>query len=352
MALNRTPETRDVYETSLAHDVSFVSAVRSYGNLGPFRPLDRELFKGVRIFDMLIRPEQIICASSVRANQESPLYGNWGVIVGAGDILQAYPYDATSSVIDNTPSSPYSGRLDHLSIDEQIETAIESTQTHNEITIALGKNGIAGLFYKLGTQQGVDDAHYPSPEVESLLQPYNIPSYWLFEGNYYEKNGATVPTSLEKPVPIASVLTSGPSLEPESTFELAKDFLVEELTLPPRNPISAGILRAQSAIAYSRKHQTPIDAFVADVEQNMANEAPDLKTYGAVAVHAFRRFNDGRLESTLPDELVSTAQAVVSDAQYALYSSRVLENGNLRINEADLTAYVRTNALPPYLGKV
>ena len=81
-ALNVREATRD-------YNVTFVSAIRTYGNLGPFRPLNRPQFKGVRLFDILLRPNQVICGSTVRkGDPDESLYGNWGVLNTAQDITK------------------------------------------------------------------------------------------------------------------------------------------------------------------------------------------------------------------------------------------------------------------------
>ena len=75
---------------ALAEDygVNVVSAVRSYGHLGPFPPRPGVDFRGVRLFDILLRQDQILCSSTAsRGDTSENLYGRWGVVIGSGTVL-------------------------------------------------------------------------------------------------------------------------------------------------------------------------------------------------------------------------------------------------------------------------
>lgn len=335
---------------SIKYEASFVSAVRSYGNLGPFRPIDKEMFRGVRILDMILRPQQIVCASGVPQNKETHLYGNWGVVIGQGDILQAYPYDATSYIDTGQIKSPYQNRISEVGLDEQIEGALDTLPTHNEINISLGSKSIAGFFYQPHPRLGIDDSHFPSEAIEDLLSPLNIPAFWLDRGNYYEKTTDTPPTDLSSPIPLREVLSTQETIN-ESVLEPLKSFLISELTLPPRNPITSGVLRARSAVMYANRHGSSIDSFVADTEKHLASESEDVKLYGAVAVHAF---GQQQISSNLsiPEHVIEQANAHLSAQEFKTQAARILDNGNISITQADLDHYLAFSTLPGYLGKI
>lgn len=347
MQSNSPIETRSVFETSLQHDASFVTAVRSYGNLGPFRPTDKEMFKGVRVFDLVIRPEQLVCASGIKHGEDTHLYGNWGVIIGDGDILQAYPYDATSYVKDGKAHSPYDFHVEGLSIDEQIESALELLPTHNEVNIRLGKSGIAGLYYHVSPQNGCDDSHFPSPQVEELLAPLQLPSYWLDKGVYYERTTALPPETLGTPTPLPEVLST-PNNYSEESLSAIRSFLVDELTLPPRNPITAGLIRAQNARRYAMKDARPLDSFINEMEAHLTHDDEDRRLYGAVALHAALDFSAHK-----PAEAaLASAQTIISTEAFHDLRARVLPNGNIRITDEDLKQYISSGSLPAYLGTI
>ena len=106
------------------HGVNVVSAVRSYGHLGPFRPRTGVDFRGVRLFDILLRQDQILCSSTVsRGDTSENLYGRWGVVIGSGTVEQAFPYDATTTVVEDEVTSIFLDRLQDVSPDEQIASA-------------------------------------------------------------------------------------------------------------------------------------------------------------------------------------------------------------------------------------
>ncbi len=76
-------ETKQMRVESLASEYGVVtaSAIRSYGYLGPFRPRPGVDFRGVRLLDVLLRSNQILCASTVApGDSQQNLYGQWGAI--------------------------------------------------------------------------------------------------------------------------------------------------------------------------------------------------------------------------------------------------------------------------------
>lgn len=320
----------NVREATHQYDAAFVSSIRTYGNLGPFRPKNRADFKGVRLFDMLLRPNQVVCGSTVRAGDpDGSLYGNWGVIIGEGDIQQAFPYDAASYVVEGKAVSPYSWRNDGIPIEAQVERAINYRSGHNEVDIALGQTSIAGIF--IGEHSGgVDGIDLPSDEVLEMIAPLSLPAYRLREGRFYAMNShghfSTVPTRPSSLITHHAVITN--DLKQTLTLELAN-----RLVLPPRNSISAGWQ------AGAMEHDSPQPQFSHEMLQHMRSEKIDHRYFGSMAVYA-AKYTD------------LFAYACFEEDIYTRLRNRVLPDGLLAASEDDIAHYLAHGTTPGYLGKI
>lgn len=342
----------DLAQAATHHGIHFVSAIRSYGNLGPFRPVDREFFKGIRIFDLLLRPNQTIHGSTIKPSTPSSLYGNWGIVVTRGKILQSYPYDAVSTVEEGVLKSPYEGRLRHLSADEQLAQAITASKGHNEVNISLATRGIAGTYYLLdGQKDGVDDASFPSSAVEEALAPLDLPSYWLKDGVLYPRTDPDSPLPDTSPVS-SEVLEAGAFAPDSEQEEYMKTFITDRVVLPPRNPISAGVARGEFAYHYRRSTGADTyDDFFNEVTHHLDQPALHSKLYGAIAFHSFMGQMQDDTVNPLPS-LVHRAHQQTSTAAFHTFASRVQGDGQLRVERTDIDHYVSTNTLPEYLGPI
>lgn len=344
----------DLALASTHHGVNFVSAIRSYGNLGPFRPVDREFFKGIRIFDLLLRPHQTIHGSTIKPFTPSHLYGNWGIVVTNGNILQSYPYDAVSTVENGVPKSPYEDRIQHLSADEQLAQAITARKGHNEVNISLATRGIAGTYYLAdGQKDGVDDASFPSSAVETALEPLHLPSYWLRDGMLFTRtdpDGTSLETS---PVP-ADILEAGAFAPDSDQEEYMREFITNRVVLPPRNPISAGVGRGEFAYHYRQSTGAGThDDFFNEVNHHLDQPALHTRLYGAIAFHSFMEQAHAQDDKIDPlPSLVHRAMEQTSTEAYRAFKSRVQDDGQLRVKRTDIDHYVSTNILPEYLGPI
>ncbi|MFY9228171.1 MAG: hypothetical protein WAO28_02490 [Candidatus Microsaccharimonas sp.] len=344
----------DLAQAATHHGVNFVSAIRSYGNLGPFRPVDREFFKGIRIFDLLLRPNQTIHGSTIKPLTPSNLYGNWGIVVTKGKILQSYPYDAVSTVENGVPKSPYEGRIQHLSADEQLAQAITARKGHNEVNISLATRGIAGTYYLLdGQEDGVDDASFPSSAVESALEPLHLPSYWLKDGILFPRTDQNDLPPGTDPVSIEDLETR--AFAPDSDQEeYMRAFITNRVVLPPRNPISAGVARGEFAYQYRRAIGTDSHGeFFNEVTHHLDQPALHSRLYGSIAFHSFMEQAQalGDTVSPLPS-LVQRVMEQTSPEAFHEFKSRVQDDGQLRVVRTDIDHYVSTNTLPEYLGPI
>ncbi|MFZ3010197.1 MAG: hypothetical protein WA030_04265 [Candidatus Microsaccharimonas sp.] len=344
----------DLAQAAAHHGVNFVSAIRSYGNLGPFRPVDREYFKGIRIFDLLLRPRQTIHGSTIKPLTPSNLYGNWGIVVTKGKILQSYPYDAVSTVENGVPKSPYQDRIQHLSADEQLAQAITARKGHNEVNISLATRGIAGTYYLLdGQKDGVDDASFPSSAVETALEPLHLPSYWLNDGMLFTRtdlDGASLETS---PVP-TDVLEAGAFAPDRDQEGYMREFITNRVVLPPRNPISAGVARGKFAHHYRQSNGTAVhDDFFNEVNYHLDQPALHSRLYGSIAFHSFMEQAHAQDDTVDPlPSLVHRVTEQTSTEAYRAFKSRIQDDGQLRVVRTDIDHYVSTNTLPEYLGPI
>jgi|GEM_PF-708074 len=331
--------------------VVLVSAIRTYGTLGPFRPQNRKDFKGVRLFDILLRPNQIACCSSVTEGDTSNnLYGNWGVIVGEGTVHQAYPHDATSSVTGGVLQSKFSTRMSGMRPSEQMHLALRArpSDTYNEINTTLG--GIAGIFYCIDGDDS-DGRDLPSDAFQSIIKPLDIPQYILRDGTFFLMTDAeSQETAQCEAVSPSDILKT--SIRPtQAQRDVMINYLTETLTLAPRNSITSGVARGHFAYDY---HQlTPhgrVERFFKEHRRMTEGTNESLRLYGAMALYAFAEAaeeHDSMTEDIARARLF--ASAVLSLRDYNHYKTRILPSGNLTVTEDDLRHYLETEELPAYL---
>ena len=320
----------DVSTATRTHNTAFVSSIRTYGNLGPFRPVDRSEFKGIRLFDMLLRPDQVVCGSTIReGDSDETLYGNWGVVIGSGDIQQAFPYDAASYVTGGRAISPYGWRNEGVDVETQVARAIEYRSGYNEVDIQLGQRSIAGIFFG-NHAGGVDGIDLPSENVLEMIRPLDIPSYKLQGGQFYliHSNG----DSASRPTPPAAIIEHE-TIIPEDVSENMKHILAERLLLPPRNAISAGWQFGRMS-----GDNSPSKA-VAWLESILASEHIDQRYFGSMAVYA------ARLTALHP-------ATSFSQESYEQFVQRILPNGSLRASKSDIDFYLATGNPPEHFGKI
>ena len=320
----------DVSKATHAHNAAFVSSIRTYGNLGPFRPADRSEFKGIRLFDMLLRPNQIVCGSTIRAgDSDDLLYGNWGVIIGSGTILQAFPYDAASYVSNGEIFSPYSWRNHGVDIETQVSRAIEHRSGYNEVDIALGKHSIAGLFFgdKVSTVDGID---LPSEGVLDMIRPLRIPAYRLERGQFYQLDENGTPGA-EATQPV-SIIEHEVSVPEHLRLEMVKT-LTERLLLPPRNAVSAGLQFGQMSHTESQNHISDV------LRPLLLSGRIDQRYFGSMAVYA--------AELTALQPITE-----FSHDTYSQFVERILPNGTMHASRSDIEYYLSTGNTPEYFGKI
>ena len=331
------------------HDAVVVSAVRQYGNLGPFRPVDRSNFKGIRIFDILLRPEQILCCSAVvPGDMSSNLYGRWGVVVAKGDIETAFPYDAMTSIVDGCVESQFTKRLIGTPIDEQIASALYARGDYNEINARARQ--IAGLYYCLDKDEDPDELELPSPNTQELLNVLNVPSFLLRNGQFY----------LFNPLESLDVISEENRVKPSDMPNFAVnindemrnkmiDLLVSELTLAPRNAITSGVQRGQFAYEYRSTSTEGLRSFVIDHQRLIESDREgSLRTYGAIALFAFAEAARD-LHQAISSDAELIASDVMSRLAYEGLVARITKNGNLKINREDFDYYLNTGQLPRYI---
>ncbi|HSX16208.1 MAG TPA: hypothetical protein VLF40_05430 [Candidatus Saccharimonadales bacterium] len=338
----------DVQALAEDHGATVVTAVRTYGNLGPFRPQNREDFKGVRVFDILLRPGQIACCSTVMPGDTvANVYGSWGVIVGQGKVHQAFPYDATSSVSDGQVHSPFLTRLSGMRPTEQIHQALYARPGHyNEINVSV--DGVAGIFYCLGQGQS-SDQDLPSKALFDLLAPYDIPQYVLQDGRFYpiEQFSDIELGDFGQPVAATDMAQNDLRLTAEQRDAMVAH-LSEILTLAPRNAVTSGVARGQFAYDY-RHLAASTQNFLREHEALLRSDNPSLRLYGATALHAFAELAAEQADNTLAERARALAGAALSATAYQGYKARILPSGNLRVTEPDLRHYLDTGKLPEHL---
>lgn len=340
----------DVRSLAEDHGALVVTAVRTYGNLGPFRPINHDDFKGVRLFDILLRPGQIACCSTVRAGDSAAnLYSSWGVVIGEGRVHQAYPYDATTSVNNGEVISQFQPRIASLRPTEQIYQALKSRHgLWNEIDTSVDK--VAGVFYSVdeGEQPNKD---FPSKVLRDLIKPLDLRQYLLRNGSFYRiddisdiaRGNFDAPTN---PVEIVEHNYTPNETERDEMIT----YLASTLTLAPRNAITSGVARGQFVYDFGGITRAgSMERFTREQETFLASDNPSLRLYGAMALHAFAEAATADNNHSAVERIRALATAAVSTEVYAGYKQRILPTGNLAITEADLRHYLVTEQLPAHL---
>ena len=335
------------------YGVGVVSSIRSYGYLGPFRPRPGVDFRGVRLFDVLLRKDQILCSSTVSpGDTEQNLYGKWGVVIGSGDIEKAFPYDATTTVVDGEITSIFSDRIKNISRDEQIANALLERALYNELNVRA--DSLAGVYC---CADSFEDAESPSPtelpseKTRNFIKELNIPVFMIRNGTFHVMKTpfdlSTISEAIDaRDIPNESVRLS------ENDTEALKSYLTDSLVLAPRNAVSSGMSRGSFAYRYRRTCDTQdrFDDFLAEqVEIIDQNQRPSLRLYGAIALYSFA------LESSISDPEASNraqmlAETVLSRDQFNELRDRIEKSGHLAIIRSDLDHYLLTGVLPDYLS--
>ncbi|QHU89319.1 hypothetical protein GWK73_01480 [Candidatus Saccharibacteria bacterium oral taxon 955] len=340
---------------SLVEDygVGVVSSIRSYGYLGPFRPRPGVDFRGVRLFDILLRRNQILCSSTVSpGDTERNLYGKWGVVIGSGDIEKAFPYDATTTVVDGEVTSIFSDRIKNISRDEQIASALSERALYNELNVHA--DSLAGVYYCVDS---FEDAGSPSPtelpseKTKSFIEELNIPVFMIRNGIFHAMKTPFDLSTASEVVDVRDIPKEGIRLS-ENDTEALKSYLTDNLVLAPRNAVSSGMSRGSFAYHYRRTRDSrdKFDDFLAEqVEIIDQNQRSSLRLYGAIALYSFA------LESSISDPEASNraqmlAEAVMSRDQFNELRDRVEESGHLAIARSDLDHYLLTGNLPDHLS--
>lgn len=340
----------DVQSLAEDHGVALVSAVRAYGNLGPFRPLQTQAFKGIRIFDILLRPNQIICASSIKEGDSSAnLYGNWGVVVGNGTVQSAYPYDATTSVKQGQVFSQFAPRFTGVRPSEQMLHALQARRLYNEINVKM--ESIAGIYY-CQDEPDAPTRDFPSQEFEDVIDPLSIPRYLMRHGQFYPIASVDDISNQDnaKPMPPKEVIQNSivPTTE-QSEYMIA--YLKDMLTLAPRNAITSGTTRGSFAYDHKDVLNLQPEKFISQHELLVAQDTNlSLRLYGAMALHAYAEAAKDAGDFEIAQRSADVAREHCEDTVYKEYKQRILPTGNLSITEEDLRYYIEHESLPPYLG--
>ena len=324
-------ERQDAYtvrDAAADFDAAIVSSIRTYGNLGPYRPLDRAEFKGIRIFDLLLRHPQIVCGSSVKAGDpDNSLYGNWGVVLADGNIEQAYPYDAISYASDNKAYSPYAWRIDGTPVKQQMSEAIEYRMGHNEIDVRIGANAIAGIYFG-AAHEAEDGVDLPSKSIVDLISDIGVPIYSLQDGRFFTANTE----GSSRPVSPSEIVQHHVTLADDHASRM-KQVLAQKLFLPSRNSISAG---QQFGKSYQR---SPSRRAKTILERSAEHPSVDHRYFGSMAIYS------AGLTSLFP-------KAVFSKDEYYSFTKRLMPNGMLSTSLEDIEYYIATGEAPEQYGRI
>ena len=336
---------------ALAEDegVNVVSAVRSYGNLGPFRPRYGVDFRGVRLFDVLLREQQVLCSSTVAPGDTGRnLYGKWGVVIGSGTIEQAFPYDATTTVVDDEVTSIFLDRLKDMSPEEQIASALNSRTQYNEVNVRA--NSIAGVYFCVNENEDPSDIDLPSDQTRQLIEELSIPAFLLRDGEFsllrssYDLNSAT------EPVAATELTDYGINIDAASRNTLA-EYLTNNLVLAPRNAVSSGVARGDFAHEFRAKDQPyQYEDFLLEQSKFIAHDQrPSLQLYGAMALHQFS-IRAEVMSTRASDCARRMAQKILSISEFEQYVARIESDGNLQVKRDDIEHYLSTGRLPGHLS--
>lgn len=329
------------------YDVGTVSAIRSYGYLGPFRPRPKVDFRGVRLFDVLLRPDQVLCSSTVLSgDSEENLYGKWGVVVGSGTVENAFPYDATTTVVDGEVSSIFSDRVKNISKEEQIASAIYERTTYNELDVRA--ESLAGVYCCKNGEQKAEDL--PSEKTMEFVDRLKMPIFLIQDGRFYKVDNFSDRAKESKSVSPKELLDFSIDLSEEEKDNL-KEYLTNNLVLAPRNAVTSGIYRGKFAFKYRHDNDSDFNDFLSEQAELIdSKNRESLRTYGAVALHQFALDAMAHEYADISRIAQNMAKKVISLTEFEALSNRVEEKGHLSILNSDLEHYLNTGKLPEYLS--
>lgn len=340
-ALIRVEDLAEEYE------VGTVSAIRSYGYLGPFRPRPKVDFRGVRLFDVLLRPDQVLCSSTVSpGDSEENLYGKWGVVIGSGTVEKAFPYDATTTVVDGEISSIFSDRVKNISKGEQIVSAIYERTTYNELDVRA--ESLSGVYCSIDGEQKVEDL--PSEKTMEFVDRLKMPIFLIRDGRFYKVDSFSESVKESESVSPKELSDFSINLSEKEKDNL-KEYLTNNLVLAPRNAVTSGIYRGKFAFKYRHDNDSDFNDFLSEQAELIdSKNRESLRTYGAVALHQFALDAMAHEYADISRIAQNMAKKVISLTEFEALSNRVEEKGHLSILNSDLEHYLNTGKLPEYLS--
>lgn len=345
-------EQRSTFDIeSLAEDygASTISAVRYYGNLGPFRPRQGVDFRGVRLFDILLRKNQILCSSTVLAGDTSQnLYGRWGVVIGTGTIEQAFPYDATTTVVDDEVTSIFLDRLQDISPEEQIASAIHGRNVYNEMNVRVGS--ISGVYFCVDEDEDPAAIDLPSEQTRQFIENLSIPAFLLQNGVFHTLDSVSDLSNFSDALTPTELIGYSTTIDDDARKELVQ-YLTSNLVLAPRNAVSSGMARGNFAHEHRVKSKPyQYDDFLFEQSRLISPEArPSLRLYGAIALHQFA-IQAEMVNITAANRARRMAQTVLSHDDFTDYTRRVESDGCLAVERDELEHYLETGKLPDHLA--
>lgn len=339
----------DVEALAKDYNATVISAVRSYGHLGPFRPRHGIDFRGVRLFDILLRPDQILCSSTVsRGDTSRNLYGRWGVVVGSGTVEQAFPYDATTTVVKGEVTSIFLDRLQGISPDEQMASAIYGRNIYNEMNVRADR--IAGVYFCVDEGEDPSVVDLPSERTRQFIEKLSIPTFLLRGGVFRALDSVSDLSSTSDILTPTEITEYGVTID-ETTRDELVHHLVNNLVLAPRNAVSSGLARGNFAYTYRRDTKPyQYEDFLLEQSRLISHEVrPSLRLYGAMALHQFAMQSE-MIDITAASRARRMAQTVLSLDDFVDFAGRVEPDGHLAIKHEELEYYLATGNLPEHLS--
>lgn len=348
-------EFRDVQKFVGKTGTVIVSAVRHSGSyaIGPFET-GKDNYHTLKTLEILLRENTALCCATVKpGDTRKNIFGEWGVIIGGGEIKEAFPFIAdTSFGSDGTVSSRYLTPDRHVMRQtDKVQSAFGSRRQDqcNEFDVKLGRGDIAGLYIYVGNDRDPTIDRATMKEIKTIMKLTGMPLYVLHNGKFMrisDVRNIRHPKSWGEPIAPEKIIKKTSDLKAHK-YERAIKYLSRHLVLTEKSPVSAGHFSGQNA--YQLVLQRPAGYIENYIEQQriilQSETHPGRRLRVAMALYSFAKEAETANDLSISRKAMEVAVQVFSYEKYQYYLSR-LKDSKFLLEKEDIQYYL-THASPP-----
>ncbi len=348
-------EFRDVQKFVEKTGTVLVSAVRHSGSftIGPFET-GKHNYHTLKTLEILLRENTALCCAAVKpGDTRKNIFGEWGVIIGGGEIKEAFSFIAdTSFGSDGAVSSRYlTPDRQVMRQTDKVNSALDSRRQDqsNEFDVKLGRGDVAGLYIYIGNDRDPTIDRASMKEIKKIMKLTGMPLYVLHNGKFIrvsDVKNIRHPKSWGEPIAPEKIIKNTSDLE-ASTYERGVEYLSQHLILTEKSPVPAGHFSGQNA--YQLVLQRPAGFKENYIEQQRiileSETHPGRRLRIAMALYSFAQEAQAANDLSIFQKAYDLAFQVLSYDKYQYYLSR-LKDGKFLLEKEDIQYYL-THASPP-----